>query len=191
MPDKTEELVQQASQGDAVALDSLLAQYLPDLETFVRLRVGLRLGAKESSSDLVQSVCREVLQDLDQVEYRGERAFKQWLFLAAVRKIKDRAKFWQRGRRAAEREAADIGVSGALHDATPSQELIQAEDVAALERALAELPEDYRTVITLSRFLGMSNDEIATEMERSPGAVSVLLHRALAKLGVLLDEQEQ
>ncbi len=187
--EQTRRLVQSASQGDPVALDALLEHYLPDLERFIRMRLGVRIRAKESSSDLVQSVCREVLQDLDQLEYQGERSFKQWLFLAAVRKIKDRDKYWKRERRDVGREDAG-GVSRVQYDATPSHEAMLGEQQASLESALLQLPEDYRTVITLSRFLGMQHAEIAEEMGRSPGAIAVLLHRALAKLAVILEEQE-
>lgn len=186
MADRTDKLVQDASRGDENALDALLAKYLPDLETFIRLRVGPRIRVKESSSDLAQSVCREVLQDLGQIEYRGERAFKQWVFLAAMRKIKDRDKFWRRERRDVGRESDDVGASGVPDHVTPSYEVMKAEDIASLEKAFERLPEDYRTVITLSRYLGMNHREIADEMERSEGAVAVLLHRALARLSVIL-----
>jgi hypothetical protein len=61
--------------GDAEALARLLTGFLPELRAFVRLRLGPELRARETSSDLVQSVCREVLADLDQFEYRGSPSF--------------------------------------------------------------------------------------------------------------------
>ena len=56
------------------------------------------------------------------------------------------------------------------------------------EAAFAELPKDYQEVISLSRLYGMSHDEIAEELGRSAGAVRVLLHRALVRLGFLMHE---
>ena len=72
---------------------------------------------------------------------------------------------------------------------TPSRVAIQAEEVAQLEAAFDELPDEYREVITLSRIVGLSHEEIAQEMGRSPGATRVLLHRALARLGRLLEKR--
>jgi RNA polymerase sigma-70 factor (ECF subfamily) len=63
---------------------------------------------------------------------------------------------------------------------------IRAEDMQQLEAAFARLPEDYRQVLVSSRILGLSHGEIAEEMGRSEGAVRVLLHRALVRLGWLL-----
>ena len=60
------------------------------------------------------------------------------------------------------------------------------EDLERIERAFAELPEDYREVILLSRLVGLSHREIAEDWGRKEGAIRVLLHRALARLSVLL-----
>ena len=58
---------------------------------------------------------------------------------------------------------------------------------ARVERALAELPEHYREVITLSRVVGLSHKEVAESMGRSEGATRVLLHRALGELADVLE----
>lgn len=73
---------------------------------------------------------------------------------------------------------------------TPSRAAMGAEQLAAFEQVFDRLPEDYREVITLSKLVGLSHAEIAVEMKRSEGAVRVLLHRALARLGVLLETAE-
>jgi RNA polymerase sigma factor (sigma-70 family) len=48
-------------------------------------------------------------------------------------------------------------------------------------------PENYREVITLSRVVGLSHREIGEQIGKNEGAVRVLLHRALARLGRLMD----
>lgn len=183
-------LIQSASMGDQVAIASLLTDHLPRLRAFVRLRVGPRLRLKESQSDLVQSVCREVLEDLDGFEYRGEAQFRGWLFQMALRKIIDKDRFYGSQKRDAARE-----VDGAreLLDcyqslSTPSQHLMEREQVEAFEKVFDQLPPDYREVITLARVVGLPHKEIAGQMGRKEPAVRVLLHRAIARLGVLLDE---
>ncbi len=194
MHDDTELLLQSASRGDAIAVDALLTRYLPQLRAFVRLNLGGQILAKEAPEDIEQSVCREVLQDVSDFDYRGEAAFKQWLFLCATRKIRDRAKFYNRARRdqARERELSDDPelLSGYATLTTPSAVVVHREEIDRLHEAFDKLSDDHRAVITMAKYLGMSHADIAKEMDRSEGAVAVLLHRALARLGLLLDSAD-
>jgi RNA polymerase sigma-70 factor (ECF subfamily) len=192
-------LVDSASRGDAAAVEELLARYLPGLNAFVRLRAGPLLRARESSSDLVQSVCREVLEHVDRFQYRSEGLFKQWLFTTAARKIADRCDYVKAQRRDVRKEvaldaapASAASTDGGLAEAcrslvTPSRELIAREEVVATERALLELADDHREVILLARVVGLSAKEIGETMNRSESAVRSLLHRALAELCALVE----
>ncbi|MCA9320002.1 MAG: hypothetical protein KDB53_04670, partial [Planctomycetes bacterium] len=101
-----EGVVTRASQGDPVAIDDLLSRHLPGLRAFVRLNAGAAIRAKESASDLVQSTCREILQDFGDFEYRGDAAFRHWLYTAALRKILDRDRFYRRDKRDRAREVS-------------------------------------------------------------------------------------
>ena len=84
------DLLRQASGGDDAALGELLARHLPGLRAYVRQRTGQAIRARESVSDLVQSVCREVIQHADRFQYGGEVGFKPWLYKTALRKIANR-----------------------------------------------------------------------------------------------------
>jgi DNA-directed RNA polymerase specialized sigma24 family protein len=53
------------------------------------------------------------------------------------------------------------------------------------------MPDDYRTVITLSCIVGMSHAEIAEELGWLEPAVRKLLSRARARLARLLVESEE
>jgi len=190
-------LVDSASRGDAAAVEELLTRYLPGLNAFVRLRAGPLLRARESSSDLVQSVCREVLAHVDRFQYRSEGLFKQWLFTTAARKIADRCDHVQAQRRDVCREvaldaASAVSAAGSFADAcrslvTPSRELIGREELVATERALLDLDDDHREVILLARVVGLSAREIGEQMNRSESAVRSLLHRALAELSARVE----
>ena len=107
MADNFGPLVNRASSGDVNAVAELLERLLPDVESFLRARAGAMLRAKESGQDLVQSVCREVLEDVQRgrFAYRGDAEFKQWLFGAAELKLKQRARFWRQEMRDVAREA--------------------------------------------------------------------------------------
>ncbi|MCB9918295.1 MAG: sigma-70 family RNA polymerase sigma factor [Planctomycetes bacterium] len=192
IPD-TADLISQTRSGDERACEALLVRYLPELHAFIRLRMGPRLLARETSEDLVQSVCREVLDDLGDFHYEHERGFKSWLFIQALRKVQDRAKYHSRQKRDVGREVAiDEAqlLSGYASFLTPSRVVSQREDIERLERAFDKLPEDYRDVITWSKLLGLTHAEIGERMGRTETAVRALLYRALVRLGFLLDADQ-
>lgn len=167
-------------------LERLVDRFLPEVRQFVRLRVDPRLRQREADSDIVQSVCRELVEDWDRLEYRGETAFRAWLFTAALNKIREKGRFHGRARRDRAREA-DQSVSG-RHDGTPSpsQFAIGGETADQLERIMDRMPEDYRTVITLCRVAKLPHAVVAEQMGRSVGAVRQLLGRALLALSTEL-----
>ena len=182
-----EHTILSATAGDPGALESLLERFLPDLRAFARLHMG-PLAWHESSSDLVQSVCRHVLADLDGFDYRGEAAFRKWLLVACANRMRDRRKYWVREVRDARRTTGitDSVAEQAVQFQTPSGELLRREELDRLQAALDRLPDEYREVVTLSRLCGMSHREIAEQRGSSEGATRMLLHRALARLGIEL-----
>ena len=199
MQDQTAWLVERVGNGDRDAVDPLLEKYLPGLRAFLRLRSGKLLRDKESVSDLAQSVCRDVIENLGRFRYTGEAAFKQWLFTTAARKVADRYEYWNAAKRDARREVAqpgDIAATQAdkqLLDAygafcSPSRHAIAREELARVENAFEQLPEDQREVVILARLVGMSRAEIAEQTGRTEGAVRTLLWRALARLAEILDD---
>lgn len=201
MKDDTASLVNEASRGDAAAVERLLERFLPELRGFIRLRAGAVIRDREDVADIAQSVCREVLQDLGRFAYTGEAAFKHWLYTTALRVIQNRAKYWARDKRDVKREVRADSLAGgpsAQEDllrcyrslATPSVRLQSAEEVQRIESAFERLTEDHREVITLARVIGLSHAEIAARMGRSEQATRALLHRALATLALLLEQQD-
>jgi RNA polymerase sigma-70 factor (ECF subfamily) len=186
----TQALVGEAGRGDRRAIEALLERYLPQVRAFVRLRVGPDLRAKESSSDIAQSVCRELLQGMDDFKWQGEEAFRAWLFTAALRKVSDKARHYGSLRRDAGREQAspdgspqDQALWAAYRSlSSPSEHAVAREQAERLERAFARLDEEEREVVTLARIVGLSRAEIGARIGKSEGAVRVMLHRALARL---------
>lgn len=187
--------VTDAAQGDREALERLLIRYIGPLRGFVRLNCGPTVRAKESCSDLVQSVCREALADLDGFEYRGEAAFRHWLFQRAHRKILGKNQFLQREKRDVRREvAAPTGEDGDEADllaaygtfCTPSVQLQSHEAIARIEAAVDALPEAQREAVLLHRLVGMDYKEIAEATGRAEGAIRTNVYRGLAQLGLEL-----
>lgn len=178
-------LVGQATSGDPAALHALLERYLPDLDGYVRRHTGAQLAQKESRSDLVQSVCREVLEDLagGGFEWRGEAPFRQWLYQAALNKIQGKARFHGAQRRALDREQP-LSEAGAQLDVqrTPSMSAADAEERERFRRALAQLPDAQRQIVEWSHFEGLPHKQIAERLGVTEAHSRVLLSRALAQL---------
>ena len=174
---------------DPRELAALLERYMPRLRAFVRLRVDASVRAQESASDLVQTVCREVLENAERFEYQGEERFRAWLFQTALNKIRDKAKYHHAERRAPAAEAGPIDSRQHPPDvgSSASQVAIAKETAEAMERAFDLLTDDHREVITLSRIVGLPHAEIARQMGRSEDAVRVLLSRALVAYVAALD----
>lgn len=170
---------------EATDLEAALARLLPRLRAFVRLNVDAALRAKESCSDLVSSVCREVLENKDRVEYRGDEALRAWLFTWALNKIRDRQRHWLAQRRDVRREEVPVEADLlACYQTfcTPSRDAMLHEQVERIEAAFDLLPAQYREVITLSRIVGLAHAEIAERVGSTPGAVRTQLNRALVRL---------
>lgn len=184
-------LIERARAGDRGALEALVVAHLPALRAFVRVKAGRDLREQESCSDLVQSACREVLADLPGFEYRDEAAFRHWLYRAAERKVLDRARFHHRARRDVRRQeslpASEAGLLGCYASfCTPSQQAIAHEEMARIESAMDQLPASYREVLRLRHVVGLSNEEIANQLGRTPEYARMVLARARHKLGILL-----
>lgn len=178
------ELFTAARAGDHGAVERLIEHYQPRLHAYVRLRLGDRVRAREASMDVVQSVCRELLAAAPGFQFRGEERFRDWLFTAALNKIRDKQRFHGRGKRdvAREQEVDDGALVRAASYLTPSVDAIGSETAAALAAALAELSEEHREVITLARIVQLPHEVIAESMGRSEAAVRQLLVRALLSL---------
>ncbi|MCA8978165.1 MAG: sigma-70 family RNA polymerase sigma factor [Planctomycetes bacterium] len=178
--------------------ERLLDQNLPALRAFVRLRTSSKLRQLESHVDLVQSVCREALQARHGLEYRGDTEFRNWLFTFAKRKLVERDRYWNSGKRdikrkVDERPAADGDRDWNLVDqyatfTTPSMHARSKEELERVEAAFDRLTEEQREVLTLVRVGGLSHADAAAVMGCTEENSRQLLRRALVRLSIILEE---
>ncbi|MEM8713151.1 MAG: sigma-70 family RNA polymerase sigma factor, partial [Planctomycetota bacterium] len=187
-PRSAEVLSEAAAQGDRGALEELLERHHDELHAFVRLRYGALVEKRESSLDVVQSVCREVLEQAERFQHPGDNGFRRWLFTTALRKINDRRSYYLAAKRDVLREvtpgsSSDADeASGDLMEhyrtfSTPSRAASDREEVARVEAAFELLTDEQREVLTLAHLAGLSRAEIAEQLGKSEGAVRVILHR--------------
>lgn len=167
------ELVSAALAGDQVAWRAL---YLAHKEFVYRTAVRF-LGDPAAARDLSQDVFVELLAHPGR--YRPAARFRTWLYrVVANRCLNERAKVGN-ARRA---DASDA--LRAVPDAggSPEERLGRAEERARVRSAIASLPERQRLAIVLSRFEGLSYEEIAAALETTVSSVESLLFRARENL---------
>jgi len=187
-----EALTRDAAEGDREALEELLTLMLPDLRAFVRLRAGRLVQRHDQHSDIVQSVCREILTQAERFDHPGEAAFRRWLFTTTLRKLSERRDFHTAAQRDAVHNALGATDQAQLLEAygriaTPSNHAAVREELERIEPAMEELDEQDRAIIVLARIAQVPRDEIARELGIGVGAVRMRLHRALARLAVVLE----
>ena len=196
--DRTESLVQAAVRREAGAMERLLAAHLPNLRAFVRLQVDQRLRLRESQSDLVQSVCREVLEDLPGYEYRGEGSFRAWLFTAALNKVRQKGEHHRAQKRDVGRERRIDDDGDAMSEfyrslcspgPSPSQHAIANEQAERLEKAMDRLPEADREMLLLARVVGLTRQEIGERMGLSEKTVRNRVSQAGVRLLAALEDR--
>jgi RNA polymerase sigma-70 factor (ECF subfamily) len=179
--------------GDAVAIGRILLRYEPWLNLLARLQIDSQFHGKFSASDVVQQTLLEAFRDLPKFCGQTEAELGAWLrqVLAHVlsheirrylgtqqrdlhREISLEESLAQSSQKLADL-LADSGTSPSGQAAAHERELWLAD-------VLGKLPAEYREVIILRNMEGLSHEEVARRMERSPGAVRMLWVRALARL---------
>ncbi|MBI3456484.1 MAG: sigma-70 family RNA polymerase sigma factor [Candidatus Rokubacteria bacterium] len=135
------------------------------------------LADRRAAEDLLQEAFLRVFARRQ--HYRPTATFKTWLFTIARNLVIDQLR-QQSGRQGFER--GEILETVADPGATPLQQAEARELGERLQAAVLRLPPSQREVLLLSRFAGLSHDEIAEVTGTSPGAVRVTLHRALRRL---------
>jgi RNA polymerase sigma-70 factor (ECF subfamily) len=173
-------LVARAQAGEVEAFGELYERYFDPVFRYLRSRV----NDEREAEDLSANVFLRAYQALDRYQERGWK-FSAFLYGIARNALADH---FRRNRDAI--LAGDIE-SDAAPGAGLDQEIASRESSEQLREILAALPQDYQEVIRLRLILGLSTPEAAQWMQRSEGAVRVLLHRALrAARKRMLDEDE-
>jgi RNA polymerase sigma-70 factor (ECF subfamily) len=170
MHDPDAEDVAQAGRGDRAAAARLVARHSPKLFTLARRM----LGAPGEAEDAVQDVFLKLWTHASRWQ-PGSAKFETWLYRVALNACYDRL----RRRRPEPLEAAAEVADGAP---APDAGLDQDRIAAAVQAALAGLPERQRAAILLCHFKACGNIEAAEIMGLSVEALESLLARGRRSL---------
>lgn len=118
--------------------------------------------------------------------FRGDSDPFTWLYRIAVNVLKKRHRKRTRRARLWD-EHVENDPPATIDTETPESATLSNERDAIVRRAIAELPEAAREVITLRYISGLTYEEIARATGCSVGTVKSRLSRAKAALGTLLE----
>jgi RNA polymerase sigma-70 factor (ECF subfamily) len=170
------ELVRRVQKGDRRAFDLLFSRYQFKIQNLV----ARYLRDPEDVQDVTQEAFIKAFRALPR--FRGESAFYTWLYRIAINTAKNH--IVARGRRPpgvdVEVEEAEYFDGGdALRDLeNPEASMARDELSAAIDEAIAALPDDLRSAVTLREFDGLTYEQIAEIMECPVGTVRSRIFRA-------------
>ena len=174
------ELLHAVAQGDEAALARLYDAYRVILfGLLVRI-----LNSREEAEDILQDVFIQVWRRAKDFDERRGRPFT-WLVTLARSRAIDRLRLLGARQRLAAGAAQERSeaVSDALSDTI---KLAQRETV---RRALAELTEEQRNALVLAYFEGLTQSEIASQLNTPLGTVKTRMRSGMIKLRSLLGSQ--
>lgn len=119
--------------------------------------------------------------------YKGDAAFYTWLYRVAVNAATDWRKKWRR-RKGLSLEESPTGAEG-LGDESPRPErLAHGRELGErLEQSLERLPENYRAILVLREYEGLSYEEMGRVLGLPKGTVESRLFRARERLKEMMD----
>ena len=195
-----EVLLARARAGDEDARGRLLEAYRSYLALLARLQLGRDLQGKVDPSDLVQEAFLEAHRDFGHFQGRTEAELLAWLRRLLATSQADQVRRYRRTRRRdlrLERQlAAGLDQSSQALErglvapgSSPSGHAGRREDARRLAEALERLPADYRDVLLLRHFQGLTFPAIARRLGKTLDGVKNVWLRGLARLRRLMGEE--
>jgi RNA polymerase sigma-70 factor (ECF subfamily) len=177
-------LVKAFQVGDRTAFDALVLKHKDKVFNLCYWFLGDRQEAHDSAQDTFIKVYRSLKK------FRLESAFSSWLYRIAANTCKNRLKSSEYRHKKkivwldnpGEIEGGQY--SAEIHDQSPSPmiDFEKKERMMLIQRAIASLPTDQRTIVVLRDIEGLSYEEIANITGLNFGTVKSRLSRARQQL---------
>ena len=156
-------LVQRAAAGDHRAYELLVIKY--------QRRIQRLIGRLVRDVDLVEDIAQETFIRAWRAlpQFRGDAQFYTWLYRIAVNTAKKSLMDMKRNpvisenalRSGGDDDETSFMDNELTSDTTPESELAAKQISAAVNAAMAALPEDLRQAVTLREIEGLSYEDIA------------------------------
>jgi len=169
---RTEErkLIEAIQLGDKNAYGPLVRKHQKRLFRFI---YGL-VGSFDQAEDIVQEAFVKAYQAID--KFRTGYEFYPWLSTIARNLAYNQIN--REDRKESLDKITEKGFDPVSESLGPLEQLLEAEGHKRFFKALAKLPDKYRTVFALRHFEDMDYSQIASYLKIPPGTVDSRLHRA-------------
>lgn len=176
--DKEKELVLSATRGDKDSFGELYDIYAPKIFRFIRIKVKSQAIAEDLTSESFLRIW-EYLQRKQDIQ----DGFKSLLYTIARNLVIDSYR-----RKSSQEISLDDDFAEFLLQEPAKDEIKSKERAEELHNAIMKLKEEYQNVLILYYIEDVSVLEIGEIMNKSEGAIRVLIHRALESLKKKLDK---
>jgi len=187
-------LLAQARQGSTAALGTLLQAVRGHLLVHAEQALPAALRAKLGPSDIVQETAIDAHRDF--LHFRGTTPEELYAWLRSIlnNNVRDAVRRFEisQKRSTKREESIDVvidrkGVSVFRSSGSPPEHsAMRREDAARVLQVLDRVPADYRTVLRLRYWDGLTFPQIAERIGRTDEAARKLWYRALARLNAEL-----
>ena len=177
---KDYDLVQKAlGDNDEIAYKQLMGRY-KDSIYFMLLKM---VNNKDDAEDLTLEAFGKAFMRLEQ--YSPKYAFSTWLFRIASNNCIDFLRKKKMKTTSIDKTEEDDGISTIFltsQTLNPEQEAIRNQKMKLMRELVEKLKPQYKNLIDLRYFQGLSYDEISTQLDLPLGTVKAQLYRARSVL---------
>ena len=179
-------LVERFKRGETEAFSLIFRKYRRRLAVLVHYRMSSELRGAVEVDDILQEVFLAAAQDMGNFTYQSPGSLMAWLSRISDHVVVDAVRYQNRGKRHAEevlrfRSESNPAGPEPVDRETPSQLFARAENMQILLKKLDALPGEYREMILLAKFEGLTTKEISERVKKTRESVALTLHRALKR----------
>ena len=179
------ELIKKSAQGDARAFEMLISPY----QQGIVKHAYMMFSNYEDAYDMAQEALVKAFVSLK--NFAGQSSFKTWLYKITTNVCLDEIRRRKRRIKTVSLTADEDGENETdIADESNNPEAIALNnDIKyAVEKAMGELEEEYRAVLSLRELAGMDYDEIAKALSIPLGTVKSRINRARKQMREKLSE---
>jgi RNA polymerase sigma-70 factor, ECF subfamily len=171
-------LVAAAQSGDRAALDVLLRRHYDRVHAVCRRIVGSSRDADDAAQEAMIAIVRGLPR------FDGRAAFSTWIYRIATNAALDELR--RRNRRPTPHVGDDDGEAPDVVDPDSHRYIDGVADRLTVDRALDELPDDFRVAVILRDLCDLDYAEIATTVGVPVGTVKSRIARGRSLLAARL-----